>query len=42
MLQEELFISFLKKFDDSPFLVKMNGKKISDRGGETRFYRETS
>lgn len=37
MLQEELFISFLKKFDDSPFLVKMNGKKYRIGEGKPVF-----
>ncbi len=37
MLQEELLISFLKKFDDSPFLVKINGKKYRIGEGKPVF-----
>ena len=37
MLQEELFISFLQKFEDSPFLVKMNGKKYRIGEGKPVF-----
>ena len=37
MLQEELLISFLKKFDDYPFLVKMNGRKYRIGEGKPIF-----
>ncbi len=37
MLQEEMLVSFLKKFDDSPFLVKVNGKECQIGKGEPVF-----
>ncbi len=37
MLQEEMLVSFLKKFDGSPFLVKVNGKECQIGKGEPVF-----
>lgn len=37
MLQEEILVSFLKKFDDYPFLVKVNGKEYRIGEGEPVF-----
>lgn len=37
MLQEELLISFLKRFDDYPFLVKINGRKYRIGEGKPVF-----
>lgn len=37
MLEEKVFISFLKKFDDYPFLVKLNGKEYLIGEGEPTF-----
>ncbi|MGL6202246.1 MAG: class I SAM-dependent methyltransferase [Lachnospiraceae bacterium] len=37
MLEDKVFISFLKKFDDHPFLVKLNGKEYLIGEGEPTF-----
>lgn len=37
MLKENLFISFLEKFDENPFLVKLDGKQYLIGEGEPKF-----
>ena len=37
MLEENVLVSFLKKFDEHPFLVKMNNKEYLIGEGEPTF-----
>lgn len=39
MLEEHVMLQFLRKFDEYPFLVKMDGKEYLIGGRGSHFYR---